>query len=35
MIKGFSDFMEGISSSYANTLQGLVAIDIVVVEICF
>ena len=32
MIKGFSDFMEGISSLYVNTLQGLVATDTVVVE---
>ena len=33
MIKGFCDFMEGISSFYVTTLPILVAVVIVVVEI--
>ena len=33
MIKGFSDFMEGNSSFNITTLPGVIAIDIVVVEI--
>ena len=35
VIKESCDFMEGSSSLYVTTLPDMVAIDIVVVEICF
>ena len=35
VIKESCDFMEGSSSLYVTTLPDIVAIDIVVVEICF
>ena len=35
MVKGSSEFMEGSSSLYVTTLSCLVAIGIVVVELCY